>query len=205
MCNRIPWAIGGPINPKCTVVCGSWWLTREIELSTARAALISFTGSGNDFSASWTLPASKTDPMAFGVTREHGCAWQELKDRPSTEVPTPDAATGLTEHPYVVNAVSSKCHNVGIGALSLNPFCWESSCGWKFGRSPMSQRTSQLPQSHQLLCEKCFPLQRSAAKAKAFEIAEQKQVWRTSGQDALEADGNEPASASATEKGGWEG
>ena len=36
---RTPWVPGGPLNPRAAVLCGAWWQFREVELSTARAAL----------------------------------------------------------------------------------------------------------------------------------------------------------------------
>ena len=59
--------------PKSAIIVGSWWLTREVELSTARACLIQFEGEGRSLTATWLLPASKNDPAAFGASRTHGC------------------------------------------------------------------------------------------------------------------------------------
>lgn len=68
-----PWAAQGPLAPKRVIIAGAWWLTREIEISNARAALVCFSGSGSSLTASWCLPASKTDAQAFGTERTHGC------------------------------------------------------------------------------------------------------------------------------------
>ena len=68
-----PWSPGGPMAPKRTLIAGAWWLTREIELSTARASLVSIWGSSGSRKVSWCLPASKTDTQAMGVERTHGC------------------------------------------------------------------------------------------------------------------------------------
>ena len=37
---KAPWCEGGPSSPRNAVAVGSWWLLREIELSTARAARV---------------------------------------------------------------------------------------------------------------------------------------------------------------------
>eukprot|EP00959_Pyramimonas_sp_CCMP1952_P426132 8925539-Pyramimonas_sp.AAC.1 len=36
---RVPWVPGGPANSRLLIIAGSWWLLREVELSTTRAAL----------------------------------------------------------------------------------------------------------------------------------------------------------------------
>eukprot|EP00972_Heterocapsa_arctica_P079592 11729457-Heterocapsa_arctica.AAC.1 len=71
-----PWVQGGPIGPAQLVLAGSWWLTREIELSNTRACHVTFSGSPSvpgQLIATWCLPASKADPQAVGVERVHGC------------------------------------------------------------------------------------------------------------------------------------
>ena len=70
-----PWAVGGPLGPRNALVAGAFWLLREAELSSARAGLveISLAPSGR-YQARWHLPASKTDQLAIGVARTHGCA-----------------------------------------------------------------------------------------------------------------------------------
>ena len=70
-----PWCAGGPIGPASALVAGAWFLTRELELSTARAALIEF--DSDELSrpiVRWRLPVSKNDPSAIGVARSHGCS-----------------------------------------------------------------------------------------------------------------------------------
>ena len=72
---RAPWCEGGPTSPRNAVVMGSWWLLREVELSTARAAFVTIErleqlGRGT---ATLLLPASKSDPEAFGAARIHRC------------------------------------------------------------------------------------------------------------------------------------
>ena len=71
-----PWNLGGPVGPADAIVAGSWFLTREIELSTSRACLVEF--AKDDARGApivrWYLPASKNDTEARGVARAHGCA-----------------------------------------------------------------------------------------------------------------------------------
>ena len=70
-----PWAPGGPVGPACAMVAGAWFLTREIELSTSRAALVSLEKDSEGHPVvKWFLPASKTDQEARGTSRAHGCA-----------------------------------------------------------------------------------------------------------------------------------
>ena len=70
----LPWIGGGPVGSACAMVAGAWFLTREVELSTTRAALVSLeTSSEGDPLVRWHLPASKTDAEARGVARAHGC------------------------------------------------------------------------------------------------------------------------------------
>ena len=54
---------------------GSWWLTREIELSTLRAAHVEVVGDWRwgGVRAKITLPASKNDQAALGTARGHLC------------------------------------------------------------------------------------------------------------------------------------
>ena len=35
--SREPWAVGGPVNPRASIIAGTWWLCREVELSGSRA------------------------------------------------------------------------------------------------------------------------------------------------------------------------
>ena len=69
-----PWVDGGPLGPACAIIAGSWFLTREVELATTRAKLVSLeTNSDGEPVVKWFLPASKTDVEARGVARAHGC------------------------------------------------------------------------------------------------------------------------------------
>ena len=70
-----PWTAGGPVGPCCAVVAGSWFLMREVELSTSRASLVRFADVGTENqTVTWSLPASKSDQQALGALRTHGCA-----------------------------------------------------------------------------------------------------------------------------------
>ena len=73
-----PWTAGGPVGPTNAIIVGSWWMTREIELSTARAALVEVIPStaSSPLFVRWHLPASKTDQRAEGVARTHRCRCQ---------------------------------------------------------------------------------------------------------------------------------
>ena len=66
------WCAGGPWRPRETLILGAWWMLREVELSNAELRSVSF--NHRLLSASWTLPASKTDVSALGETVSHGCS-----------------------------------------------------------------------------------------------------------------------------------
>jgi len=70
-----PWVAGGPMRPRNAIVIGSWFLTRELELSSAAAAALelSFPRPGIP-QVKFHLPASKSDVQATGTAREHGCS-----------------------------------------------------------------------------------------------------------------------------------
>ena len=69
------WTVEGPVGPGHAILLGAWFMMREQELATTRAVLVSLRkGQGGSTSTvSWTLPASKNDSEAAGVTRSHGC------------------------------------------------------------------------------------------------------------------------------------
>ena len=70
-----PWNPGGPVGPACAIIAGAWFLTREVELSCTRAALIEFDVDADNLPlVRWRLPASKNDQEALGVARAHGCS-----------------------------------------------------------------------------------------------------------------------------------
>ena len=57
-----PWNSGGPVGPACAIVVGAWFLTREIELATSRASLLTLGTDELDLPVvRWQLPASKTE------------------------------------------------------------------------------------------------------------------------------------------------
>ena len=58
-----PWVANGPVSPRYAMVVGAWFLAREVELSTARACLVSVT-EGACPAVSWCLPATKADLKA---------------------------------------------------------------------------------------------------------------------------------------------
>ena len=63
------------MGPRSAMVVGAWWMMREVELSTMRAALVTLTGdwSRTSLGARLTLPASKNDAAALGAARAHRC------------------------------------------------------------------------------------------------------------------------------------
>jgi len=70
-----PWVPGGPLRSRNAIIIGAWFLTREVELSTALAASAELTFPERGVPLiRWHLPASKTDARATGTAREHGCA-----------------------------------------------------------------------------------------------------------------------------------
>ena len=71
---RSAWVAGGPVSPRNMVVAGSWFLTREIELSSARAQSVTVDSSCRPPRVHWHLPVSKADPKALGTSRVHGCS-----------------------------------------------------------------------------------------------------------------------------------
>ena len=79
------WVPGGPLRPRNAMVLGAWFLTREIELSSASAAALelSFPQPGVP-QVRFHLPASKNDLTAVGTAREHGCA---CRGTPSASCP----------------------------------------------------------------------------------------------------------------------
>ena len=69
---RAPWVPGGPLAPRNFLVVGAWWMLRETEASNLRAALVTF-ADGAVPTLTLTLPASKVDSGARGVSRTHAC------------------------------------------------------------------------------------------------------------------------------------
>ena len=72
---REAWVRGGPACPRNALVAGAWFMLREVELATSRAALLEIVpGPAGEARATWHLPASKTDQRAEGVARTHYCS-----------------------------------------------------------------------------------------------------------------------------------
>ena len=62
-----PLCSGGPMFTREGTLCGSWWVMREVELSTARCMQVEFLkGCGR---CVFNLPITKTDPQALGKKR----------------------------------------------------------------------------------------------------------------------------------------
>jgi len=72
--DHAPWVGRGPIGPRNLMVVGAYWMLREIEASSLRAALVEVTLSAAGAPrVLMHLPASKTDQAAAGAARSHGC------------------------------------------------------------------------------------------------------------------------------------
>ena len=105
-----PWISEGPINPRAMLMCGSWWMCRELELSSFRARLLEFErvpgelGAGV-WKASMHLPASKTDLQAAGVSRSLLCTCS-LSSRSSSSIPS---ATSSSSSPRRLVSPSVWC------------------------------------------------------------------------------------------------
>ena len=95
-----PFAPGGPLNSRAAIMCGAWWMCREIELSTARARLLEFeTGNEGKIKATLHLPASKTDLKACGVARSLMCSCSSSATSSSSSSPSPECVVhALLEH-----------------------------------------------------------------------------------------------------------
>ena len=69
--------VGIPRQPIDVVLVASWWLLRELELSTALTSQLVFVGvcgeSSTRASVEFHLPISKTDPRALGKRRSLAC------------------------------------------------------------------------------------------------------------------------------------
>ena len=69
--DRTPNTRKGPQFPRHAMIAGSFFLTREVELSAAKMG--DFTVDESAYTVKWHLPASKTDIAAEGVFRTWGC------------------------------------------------------------------------------------------------------------------------------------
>jgi len=61
----------GPVGFRNALVCGAFWMLRELEISSALVRHISV--DATLLSIEWNLPASKTDVKALGKIRRWGC------------------------------------------------------------------------------------------------------------------------------------
>ena len=66
-----PMCDGGPRWPRRVDLISCWWLLREIEAGGATVGDVTI---GQNGKVTFTLPASKTDAAALGVSRAHTCA-----------------------------------------------------------------------------------------------------------------------------------
>ena len=76
--DRSAWIADGPVNPKAAIICGAWWMCREVELATARARLVEIRWEVEPPLATWHLPTSKADPKALGMARTLKCNCMEF-------------------------------------------------------------------------------------------------------------------------------
>ena len=79
----IPWRPESnslPVGGKLLIIAGSFFCTREIELSLALRQYISF--DVNIPRVTWHLPCSKTDPRALGKYRSWDCVCENVADEP---------------------------------------------------------------------------------------------------------------------------
>ena len=73
-----PWAVDGPLWPRDTLVLGSWWQLRELELAGAFTHHLSFSRGENGLAeVARLLPASKTDPRAIRGLKD---PWMRMRD-----------------------------------------------------------------------------------------------------------------------------
>ena len=68
---QAPLATGGPIFPQRALLTGAWWLLREIELANILVNHVTILDENKGVAI--LLPASKSDPTAQGVVRNHMC------------------------------------------------------------------------------------------------------------------------------------
>ena len=65
------WPKEGPLEPLATLVLGTWFLLREIELAAAKLCDLTVDVAASQVSL--RIPASKTDTAGLGSTRTHRC------------------------------------------------------------------------------------------------------------------------------------
>ena len=71
---------GGPVGPGRLIIAGSFFCTREIELSLALRENVFVNKSTRQ--ASWALPCSKNDQEALGKARSWGCVCGGVANKP---------------------------------------------------------------------------------------------------------------------------
>ena len=81
---HLPWTAAGPVGPRNMVVLGAWFMLREVEAANSRIKDVVVHVRDGRPKVVWTLPASKTDQQACGVSRSHGCM---CEDKPSPSCP----------------------------------------------------------------------------------------------------------------------
>ena len=106
----------GPLAPRRALIAGSWWLTREVELATARAALIRFCARrSGDHAHPWILlqegharlpllPTFSGEPctkLGITATIEAAAVQVGLPRR------SPEGMTLWTDHPLRVGGAQS--------------------------------------------------------------------------------------------------
>ena len=74
--------------PRNLIVAGAWFMAREVELSNARAMSVTLHKGSPTVrpSVTWSLPASKADAKATGVSRTHACVCAEGRPTPRCPV-----------------------------------------------------------------------------------------------------------------------
>ena len=85
-------------------------------------------------------------------------------DTADVEVPT-IWTTVQTAFPFVLSD-RAKCHRVLVG-YPAHPREWRAQCGWAFGIAEVASSAETLPACHKSLCERCFKVEKAAAKALA--------------------------------------
>ena len=96
---------------------------------------------------------------------------------PPADAPVPVNLIGSEFFPFV--ASSDRCsgtdrvgkvHKVVVGPPSSH-LLWRTWCGWHFGGSAGASPVHTLPGSYKLMCERCHPVVRSAARDVAVAAA----------------------------------
>ena len=70
--DELAWCSASDTLWPCGTAClGAWWMTRSIELTAAKVAHMVI--DSKSLKVHWSLPASKTDVQALGISRTHRC------------------------------------------------------------------------------------------------------------------------------------